>query len=534
MCLAILGPSVLTLPFAVSAAGLPMGCGLLFVAVAMNIYTVHQLIDCADRAPLGLPLTMTDLTRALFGARVNALLQLFIFIFLFGCVSGNLIAVGALAHVVLVDSLGVSTLSPNALMATTVAIVLPLCCVRRLTCLGRFSSPVGLLGLLGLSATVMYLSIQSLLAPPSSSSSMPTDNSSGSSSSSSSSSSTEGGGGRGTPSVLWPSDGGAGVLATFPIASFSFSVQPWMFSILFPEDRMRETDEETDEDTEWEVKDEDEDRGDQEGDTGEGGREREAREAAVDGDVKNGGDAVETVSGGDLDCGGGSTPNDHGRGPRRLGQAECDRAKAVTHAAMGICFFIYTSVGVFGAAQFPGVEVKSNILLQYARRDQAAIVMSGVMAAIVIICIPVNIFPLRELLDELLVLACTAMCARGGRGNGGRGGSDSNGGTSGNGDSSGNGGGGGGGGDCGDGGDGDDDRDGVGNDAASSRRCCGCGGLGTGRRSLGGSGERPPYYAIPWWRWILETVALLAGGAFVGAVVEDIGKVSNTTVQYEQ
>ena len=337
--------------------------------------------------------------------------------------------------------------------------------------------------------------------------------------------------------MLWPSDGGAGVLATFPIASFSFSVQPWMFSILFPEDRMRETDEEGDEETQLEVKDEDEDRGDQEGDKGEGGREREAREAAVDGDVENGGDAAETVSGGGGDCGGRSTPNDHGRGPRRLGQAECDRAKAVTHAAMGLCFFIYTSVGVFGAAQFPGTEVNSNILLQYARGDQAAIVMSGVMAAIVIICIPVNIFPLRELLDELLVLACTAMCARGGRGNGGRGdsgGSGGSGGNGGNGDSSGTGGTGGnvgGGGDCGDGGDGDDDRDGSGN-AASSRRCCGCGGLGSGRRSLEGSGERPPYYAIPWWRWILETVALLAGGAFVGAVVADIGKVSNTTVQY--
>eukprot|EP00239_Pterosperma_sp_CCMP1384_P006811 CAMPEP_0197856216 /NCGR_PEP_ID=MMETSP1438-20131217/28114_1 /TAXON_ID=1461541 /ORGANISM="Pterosperma sp., Strain CCMP1384" /LENGTH=183 /DNA_ID=CAMNT_0043471597 /DNA_START=13 /DNA_END=564 /DNA_ORIENTATION=- len=71
--------------------------------------------------------------------------------------------------------------------------------------------------------------------------------------------------------------------------------------------------------------------------------------------------------------------------------------------AMVLSFMIYMSVGMFGVLQF-GPSTLDIILLNYNAKGQTShltVAISGVMAGTVMICLPLNVYPLRCLIDEV-------------------------------------------------------------------------------------------------------------------------------------
>ena len=69
--------------------------------------------------------------------------------------------------------------------------------------------------------------------------------------------------------------------------------------------------------------------------------------------------------------------------------------------SMLLCMTIYSGVGIFGVLQF-GAATKGDVLLNYDESDGLPSVMAGVMAFSVCVCLPINIFPFRELLENVL------------------------------------------------------------------------------------------------------------------------------------
>jgi len=57
--------------------------------------------------------------------------------------------------------------------------------------------------------------------------------------------------------------------------------------------------------------------------------------------------------------------------------------------------------GVFGYFHF-GEDTESNILLNY-ERDWATTLVFVVMISTILACFPLNVFPLRELIDQMII-----------------------------------------------------------------------------------------------------------------------------------
>lgn len=317
MSIAILGPGLLSVPYALSASGLLLGTAMMMAALGLNMYTVMLLLDSALRLPNSVEPTFESVVRHGFGKRAEQFLVLNIALYLFGCVCGNLIAIMKLGAV-FVHWCGLRISAELLLVLLVCLVELPLCCVRDLDTLGRFSSPLGVFSLCAVAAVVV---VQALTASS-----------------------------WGPDSTGWPDPPllpeGRSLLLTFPIATFSFSAQPYVLPLLFHQVLPR--------------------------------AERPSGAHVSQAQREDG----EPLS-------------------RMQPYSKEDRRKAlrVVYAAMALCALLYMATGLFGVLQLGDLQhVKSNVLLSYPADDAVACITSAVMTVAVATCLPINIFPLRQLL----------------------------------------------------------------------------------------------------------------------------------------
>jgi len=69
--------------------------------------------------------------------------------------------------------------------------------------------------------------------------------------------------------------------------------------------------------------------------------------------------------------------------------------------SLGLSLLIYLGVGIPGFLLY-GVSTKDNILLNFPKDESLTVIMSGIMAFVVAICFPINVYPLRSLLAQIL------------------------------------------------------------------------------------------------------------------------------------
>ena len=303
MVVAILGPGLLTVPYAIGISGLWMGTGMFVVTALVNDATTMQLIEASSCLPAGVPRTYGKLARHACGLEntktgkmLDGALKMVIALFLFGCICGNLVAVYNLADMFCTWA-GININPAYTLCILLVGVVLPLCCVRDMKFLGKYSSPVGVFALVTVIVAVVarasYYFAEGNVAhnPPLNKSQF---------------------------------------LLTFPIATFTFSVQPYLFSIF------------------------------------------------------------------DFEA------SDHSTTKERLSMV-----RRTTHIAMTVAFILYTSVAVFGVLQLGG-DINTNVLLSYCPKGQKGCpdtltsLLSLVMVIAVVVCLPINLYPLRAIIDNVL------------------------------------------------------------------------------------------------------------------------------------
>lgn len=203
MSLAILGPGVLSIPFALASAGTGLGLVMMLVAMWMNDYTVLRLLDVSLTLPPGTARTYENVAMAAGGARfgptARSSLQGGLVLVLFGFICGNMVAVVQLVEIV-AHAADIHISHYLVLVIVVFGAMAPLSTISKLDTLGRFSSPMGVVSLLLLGAVALFQ-----LA--------------------------EGGG----EMVGWRplARFDSVTLVTFPLATFAFTVQPYIFTIFF-------------------------------------------------------------------------------------------------------------------------------------------------------------------------------------------------------------------------------------------------------------------------------------------------------------
>lgn len=301
MALSILGPGVLSIPYAISKSGLVIGTLMFVAALVMNDYMIVRLIDILHLMPEDQEKNFENLTELAIGPRCRVFLQGNLVVLLLGFVCGNFVAIGDLSHTV-VKYLGFTVFTKTELLLLIIGVIIvPLAMVRDLSLLGKWTSPLGMLTMFLLLVSVIYklLSDSDVVAHP--------------------------------HAYTVPFD--VSFLLTFPIATFAFTVSPYVFPIFF-EQMMR---------------------------------------------VR-------------LPCGTTLT--------RPLDEEAKARFRMVTHYAMLLSFIIYMSVGYGGFITF-GKDTEGNLLLSYAA-DGLTTAVSGIMCLTVVICIPLNMYPLRLLIEGMI------------------------------------------------------------------------------------------------------------------------------------
>lgn len=167
----IIGAGIIGLPFALREGGFWMGIILLIVMAYINDYTVRQLIVCGK-------LSGKFTYASMMGAAINnkwgaRLVSLCMFLMAYGAMIAYLVIVAdSVPYIVgsLVDPNGVSLWSDRTFMTvlTTMTILLPVCSLRDITYLSRFSA-FSLLCVVYIVATVLIYgpTIAAELPPPS-------------------------------------------------------------------------------------------------------------------------------------------------------------------------------------------------------------------------------------------------------------------------------------------------------------------------------------------------------------------------------
>lgn len=85
---------------------------------------------------------------------------------------------------------------------------------------------------------------------------------------------------------------------------------------------------------------------------------------------------------------------------KHKGEDKETRNKHIVYVAMGISFMIYMTAGIFGYMHF-GENTESNILLNYELNSTTWVVYV-VMISTILVCFPLNVFPLREMIDDMI------------------------------------------------------------------------------------------------------------------------------------
>lgn len=152
----ILGPALLTIPYALRSAGMLLGIALLLATALMSDYAIVFLIDASVLIPVGKMRTFEDVASSAGGKVAKFTLQLSLVVMLFGCMCGNMAAAAALAHVI-ATALGFPNLTYAQLLSGIVlCIMAPLAFVRKLDTLGKFSSPLGVFSYFVLCGVVIF------------------------------------------------------------------------------------------------------------------------------------------------------------------------------------------------------------------------------------------------------------------------------------------------------------------------------------------------------------------------------------------
>lgn len=156
----ILGPALLTIPYALRSAGIVLGICLMIATALMSDYAILCLIEASLLLPMGKRRTYEDVAASAGGTRwgqaAKFTLQLALLSMLYGCVCGNMAAAAALAHVI-AAALGFPDLTYAQLLSGMLLCIMgPLAFIRKLDTLGKFSSPLGVFSYFCLSGVVIF------------------------------------------------------------------------------------------------------------------------------------------------------------------------------------------------------------------------------------------------------------------------------------------------------------------------------------------------------------------------------------------
>ena len=200
MALAILGPGVLSVPYALSKGGLGLG-GLMIIGLALlNTCTIEALMTCAERLPRQ-ERTFSGIANACFGKKMAAFVDVNVAVYLTGCVCGNLVAISTLGAR-FVHWLGWHALSSDAVLLACSVLLLPPCLCKDLTRYGTVVSPLGVVALFSVVCCIAGLFFRGQ-----------------------------------DHSEMKAINASDELLFAFPIATFSFSAQPYIFSLFYEDDQ---------------------------------------------------------------------------------------------------------------------------------------------------------------------------------------------------------------------------------------------------------------------------------------------------------
>jgi len=168
--------------------------------------------------------------------------------------------------------------------------------------------------------------------------------------------------------IIWiPTD--SSFLMTFPIASFAFNLQPYIFPVFF----------ESQDAPVVEVK---------------------AKRFSVAPNSKTGAPRNIRKSCMPTEFSMTAGSDDSKMAEEIPGNTENDK-KRIVRIAMFISFGIYMMAGLFGFIHF-GKETDSNILLNYDQGNWLSMVVNVITIISVLACFPLNVFPLRALVDDFI------------------------------------------------------------------------------------------------------------------------------------